>query len=281
MRTERDIRRNLETYIYPHWAERDFASIKRSDISALMDRIEDERGSRTADLVKAYASSIASWYALRNDSYTTPFTRGMRRHTKPPRARILGDAELRTIWKTAEANGKFGAFVQLLLLTGQRSEKVRTVKWADVALDGTWVIATEEREKPNAGSLILPPLALQIIQSQPRVGSYVFPGRSNKPMDISNAKYLFDEKLPSMPHWTLHDLRRSCRSLLARCGVVHEIAERILGHRVGSDVSRTYDRHDYADEKRIALAKLAQLIDSIVNERKNVVPLAKGRRAKS
>jgi integrase len=278
MRTEYDMRRNLEKYVYPHWADRDFISIKRSDVAALLDRIEDESGSRTADLVRSYASSIASWYALRNDNYVSPFAgiRGLRRNTKPPRSRVLDDPEIRIIWKAAEANGKFGAFIKLLLLCGQRSEKVRTMRWQDLDDDGTWTIRTSDREKPNAGSLILPPLALSIIRAQPRINEFVFAGRRDQPMDISNAKYQFDEKLPSMPGWVPHDCRRTCRSMLSRLNISHETSERILGHRVGTHVSRIYDRHKYDLEKKIALEKLAQLISNIVDQRgDNVVTMAK------
>jgi len=276
MRTERDIRRNLATYVYPRWADRDFVGIRRSDISALLDQIEDASGPRTADLMKAYLSSIANWYAIRNDDYISPFMRGMRRHTKPARERILTDAELRAIWREAERSGKFGAFLRLLLLTAQRADKVRTIRWDDV-VDGTWIIRMAEREKTNAGSLALPPLALSIIEAQPRlVGNpHVFAGRGDEPMDISNAKYVFDEKMPVLPHWVMHDLRRTSRSLLSRCGVSHEIAERILGHSVGTSVSQIYDRHRYDEEKKVALAKLTMLIDSIVNPRDNVLPMAK------
>ena len=39
-----------------------------------------------------------------------------------------------------------------------------------------------------------------------------------------------DDKLPDLPHWTLHDLRRTARSLLSRERVAFEIAEKVLGH---------------------------------------------------
>ena len=44
LRSEREIKRSLEKYVYPHWADRDFIGIKRSDITALLDHIEDENG---------------------------------------------------------------------------------------------------------------------------------------------------------------------------------------------------------------------------------------------
>ena len=82
-----------------------------------------------------------------------------------------------------------------------------------------------------------------------------------------------DAKLPKkMPGWTLHDLRRTARSLLARAGVPDHIAERTLGHAIAG-VQGVYNRHNYIDEKADALARLAVLVDQIVNppDRTNVV----------
>jgi integrase len=283
LRSEYEIKRVLEKYVFPKWAERDFTSIRRSDISALLDHIEDHHGSRMADLTLARVRSIANWYAIRNDSYASPFTRGMRRHSKPPRARILDDDELRAVWRQAKVSGQFGAVVQLLLLSAQRRQKIACMKWSDVDDDGVWTVASDAREKGNIGRVALPKEALDIIRQQPRLGAnpYVFAGRGNSCIaGFGHSVRAFTAALPDMPHWTLHDLRRTSRSLLSRCGVSSEHAERIMGHAIPG-IEGTYDRHSYDTEKKSALAKLAQLIDNIVNERKNVIPLAKRRRAKS
>ncbi|HEY6753793.1 MAG TPA: integrase family protein [Pseudolabrys sp.] len=274
LRSEDEIKRVLEKYVYPRWQDRDFVSIKRSDVAKLLDQIEDRNGSRMADVVLAYVRSMANWFASRSDSYTTPFAKGMSRHQNGARTRILDDDELRVIWRTAESSGDFGALVRLLLLTGQRLQKVATIKRADV-VDGVWTIATAEREKGNAGSLALPAQALAIIEAQPRLGEnpYVFAGRGLGCRDISR-RGPFDAKLPSMPRWTLHDLRRTARSLLSRAGVRPDISERVLGHAIRG-VEGIYDRHRYDAEKAAALAKLATLIEGIVNPRDNVLPMAK------
>lgn len=66
-----------------------------------------------------------------------------------------------------------------------------------------------------------------------------------------------------MPRWTLHDLRRTARSLMSRAKVPADHAERVLGHVIGG-VRETYDRYEYLDEKRDALEKLAGLIELIL-----------------
>ena len=47
----------------------------------------------------------------------------------------------------------------------------------------------------------------------------------------------------------------------------------MLGHAIPG-VAGVYDRHLYLDEKALALAKLAALIEEIIGERGNVTPLA-------
>jgi integrase len=280
LRSAGEIERVLEKYVYPHWAERDFVGIKRSDITSLLDLVEDNHGSPQADAVLAIVRTIANWQAGRVDDYVSPVVRGMRRIDPKARARArtLDDDELRLVWKRAEANGAFGAIIQLLLLTAQRREKVATMKWADVA-DGAWTIATAEREKGNAGKVLLPPQALSIIEAQPRISGnpYVFAGRGDGCLDISRSKGPFDAKLPKMPGWVLHDLRRTARSLMSRAEIRPDIAERVLGH-VRKGVEGTYDRYAYLKEKSDALTKLAALIDGIINPRDNVVPMRKSRK---
>ncbi len=147
------------------------------------------------------------------------------------------------------------------------------MQWTDV-VDGVWTIRAEPREKGNAGVLKLPTLAVDIISSQPRLlgNPYVFAGRGRVPMSaFSKRKRKLDRKLPDLPNWTLHDLRRTARSLLSRIVKPH-IAERVLGHAIGG-VEGIYDRHSYADEMADALERLAGLIERIVNPTGNVVQL--------
>jgi integrase len=68
----------------------------------------------------------------------------------------------------------------------------------------------------------------------------------------------------SLQRWTLHDLRRTARTLMSQAGVSSEIAELCLGH-VKRGVEGTYDRYEYYAEKKQAFAKLAELVERIVS----------------
>jgi integrase len=75
-----------------------------------------------------------------------------------------------------------------------------------------------------------------------------------------------------LPNWTLHDLRRTARSLMARAKVRPDHAERVVNHKIGG-VEGIYDRYTYIDEKRDALARLARLLRQIIDgETAKVVP---------
>jgi integrase len=74
----------------------------------------------------------------------------------------------------------------------------------------------------------------------------------------------FDRAVP-LPHWTLHDLRRTARSLMSRARVNKDIAERCLAHAIGG-VSGVYDRHAYLEEKREAFDALAAEVERIVGQ---------------
>jgi integrase len=64
--------------------------------------------------------------------------------------------------------------------------------------------------------------------------------------------------------FTVHDLRRTCRSLLASAGVPGHVAERCLNHKL-KGVEGIYDRYDYFDERKEALATVAGLMAPLIN----------------
>ena len=123
--------------------------------------------------------------------------------------------------------------------------------------------------------------ALALIEAQPKLDDcdFAFPSRAKTPYSgFGKSKAALDKavlkmmkkqakkgaKVRPLPNWTLHDLRRTAKTLMVRAGVRPDISERVLGHAIAG-VEGTYDRHSYADEKRDALEKLAVMIKHILN----------------
>jgi integrase len=266
LRTAYELRRVVNAYITPRIGDRDFARLRRSDIVALLDVIEDKHGPATADAVLSTLRSIAGWVQSRDDTYVPPFTRNMRRVPAPrrQRSRILSDSELRAVWRAADDAGLLGDIVKLALLTCQRREKIYKMRWADI-IDGVWSIPTEPGEKSNGGRLRLPAAALAVIGNQARISDRVFPYRPS-----TTTKARFDRQCGVS--FRLHDLRRTGRTLLSRIGVPFEVAEAVLGHRA-KGVAPVYDRYDRETEKGVALARLAATIEQIVDPVDSAVAL--------
>jgi integrase len=290
LRTKDKIIYLLDRHVDADFRAREFIAIRRSDVTRLLDEIEDDHGGPTADFVLSIIRRIMTWYATRHDDYVPPLVRGMGR-TKPKeraRKRIFDDDEIRAVWTVAGESGTYGALVRMLLLTAQRLDKVITMKWTDISPmqwpgnePPVWELPTAPREKGNIGAVRLRQAVLDILDTLPRFADnpYVFAGRGSGHLSYSGRhKAAFDAKLPAgMPAFVLHDLRRTARSLMSRAGVRPDIAERVMGHAI-KGVQGIYDRFEYADEKADALAKLANLIDGIIHPRANMLPMATGKR---
>ena len=78
------------------------------------------------------------------------------------------------------------------------------------------------------------------------------------------AKEVFDHPL-SFSDYTLHDLRRTYSSTMAKLGVPIHVTEKLLNHVSGSisGVAAVYNRHSYWDEMREAVAAYDDYISKL------------------
>lgn len=279
LRTAYEIERMLNRVIYPAWENRAFTSIRRSDVTVLLDAVQDKHGARQADCALTIVRAVMNWHAVRSDNYTPAVVRGMKRQSfhAQARSRILDDDELRALWAATADMGAYGNLARLALLTGQRRGALVGMRWADIDLQtGLWTLPVEHRAKRTAGALPLPPLALSVVMAQPRLvgNDYVLAGQGHGHIrGYTRSKLRLDARLPGMAPWVFHDLRRTARSLLSRAGVRPDVAERVLGHAIGG-IESVYNRHTYMDEKRDALVRLASLVERIANPPgDNVLPI--------
>jgi integrase len=271
--------RRIRKYLLPALGDLVLTDIKKSHVAAMLDKIETKHGARTADMVKTDLLAIAKWHSERADDYVVPFGGMAKRDKAGSRDRILSPEELRAVWNAAGDGSRFGAVVRLALLTAQRHDKLVGMRWPDIDPDtSTWTIrkSGHPKEKGTPDKLVLPPAALDLIKAQPKLASsdYVFPAArgTGHLSSVSHLKVAFDAKLPPMPRWTVHDLRRSARTYMAEADVPYHIAEKVLGHKLAG-VAGTYDRSKLAAQMTAALATLANYIDRIVaGPVDNVVP---------
>jgi integrase len=280
----------LRRLVYPILGARPINEIRRTEIIRLLDKIEDENGPVQADRTLARIRRIMNWHASRSDEFRSPIVRGMARTKPKERAReqVLTDDEIRAIWKATGGShpplaGSFNggstpvfvALVRFLLLTGARRSEASAMAWKELD-DGSWTLPAG-RNKTKVE--LVRPLSQAALAALPeKTGEFVFTvdGRAAiASLDRPKARL---DRACGVTGWTIHDLRRTARSLMSRAGVPSDHAERCLGHVIGG-VRGTYDRHEYFEEKARAFEALAAQIERIVNPpAANVVAIKRGKR---
>lgn len=293
-RTYADYERTINKRLIPRWKGRAIHSITRDEIvDYLSEAAETAPVSANRDL--ATLSGIMSWYSKqRGSNFNSPIVRGMAPAEEKARDRILADDELRVVWHVAGKTGFYGGIVREILLTAARRGEVAAMRKTQLGADGIWALPGEFTKNHDPLYLPLPAGALDLVQQHAKDDrDTVFsPWPDERPFTSwGHQKERFDRRVhlrrramarangedpaqvTPLPHWTLHDLRRTARSLMARAKVRPDHAERVLNHRI-KGVEGTYDRHSYEDEKRDALERLARLLRQIISgESAEVVPL--------
>lgn len=209
--------------------------------------------------------------------------------TEKSRTRILSVNEIKTVFQVFLDNAHIFTrenylAVALLLSLGVRKGELIAAKWEEFDLNKLVWTLPAERTKTKVGIRIPIPEQTKewLVELHYRANSseYVFPSRraskrrgyiSDDTLNHALAK-LFGLKVDSnkkplpnilgnagVEHFVVHDLRRTCRSLLAEIGVTSHVAERCLNHKIRG-VEGVYDRYDYFEERKIAFERLASYI---------------------
>jgi integrase len=295
----------FERLVKPEIGNIGIYELRRSHIIDMLDEIADESGPVMADRTLAYVRKAFNWYAIRDDKFSTPIVKGMGRSDSKGRERILADDEIRDLWAALETLADvrpgqntlpvpacYPRFVKTLLLTATRRNESANAH--SIELEGdVWTIpgSRYKRLPKHAGLDHVIPLsaaALELIGEKPEgakknswyvfsttAGEKAFSGFSKAKAALDDAIAAIREKDGRAPieRWTLHDLRRTARTLMSRAKVQPDHAERAMGHIIVG-VRGVYDKFEYLDEKRAAFEALAVLVDKILHPTSNLEILA-------
>jgi integrase len=155
------------------------------------------------------------------------------------RERDLSDAEVRSMFETI-ASSKMTQDIQaafrILLLTMTRKGELQRARWQHLDFDrNEWHIS---REHSKTGRPHIVPLAPQVaalfreLKKLACQSAYVLPSRHSirKPMDLSTLNHALKVTAFEIPHFTVHDLRRTAATLCAEGGFDSDLIELALNH---------------------------------------------------
>lgn len=142
--------------------------------------------------------------------------------------------------------------LRFLMLTVARTSEVRFATYAEINGD-VWPIPAERTKTGNEHKVPLTGEALSVIdQAQSETGSkFLFTTDKGKPMtDMAMSGLMKREEMAARPH----GFRSTFRTWAEECtDVSFEVKEKVLGHRVGNEVERAYQRSDLLEKRRVLL----------------------------
>jgi integrase len=259
--TVREYRRHLAFFGF----NKDLSEIERSNVFIKLDEL---KSTPTNQNYAFTALKVFFNWCVRNQYMPhNPIAADKRPARLKSRERVLSDDELAALYTYVHANRSlFHDMVALLILTGQRRTEISHMRWDEVD-EGCLVLGAERTKNHRSHKLPLPPTALGIIETRPSNGLYVFAGKDpSKPFNgFRRTKLALDEAV-GIDHFTLHDLRRTLSSNMARLGVPIHVTEKILNHQSGSfgGVAGIYNRHSYFNEMKDALTQYDEYLGKFI-----------------
>jgi integrase len=261
--------------VLSRWGSRNIRDISTDDVNGMLDAIMARGKTVLANRTLAHVRKMFNWAVKRRFIAVSPCAGVDKPSKETSRDRVLTDNELRLVWRAAERiDWPFGPVVQMLILTCQRRQEVAGMHRAE--LHGrSWIISKERTKNGKAAHEVpLSPAALALLDGLHQIGrsGFVFTATGDAAVrGFNSAVVRLNAAVTEMngeqlPHWTLHDLRRTAATGMARLGVQQPVVEKILNHTGGSlaGVAGIYNQHTYADEKRAALEKWAGHVLSLV-----------------
>jgi len=281
--------------------------VTRRHVTMMLDAIVDRKANIQANRTSSLVKQMFQFAVERGMIESNPCS-SIRRHTvggtETGRDRNLSRDEIKKFWNKlesathVESDRKKGIYpigksmvtaLKLLLVTGQRRGELVKAKKSDVDLDKTiWTIPAENSKNGRAHRVPLSALAVKLFKeliSDSGASLYVLPsralvGRGDKD-DVDD--HITERALTKaaerargvvgIDHWVPHDLRRTSATQLAELGTLPHVVEKVLNHTM-QGVMGIYNRHDYAEEMRVALNAWAErLLLIATTDASKVVPL--------
>ena len=259
-----EVERNLRKHSAPLHKLR-LEEIDRRTIAVLLGQVETNSGPIARNRLRSSLSAFFAWAIQEGLGEVNPVAGTGVADEGNGRDRVLTQDELRKLWRNL-GEDKFSDIVRLLLLTGQRRGEISALSWSEVDLAKGMIILPPARTKnKRLHELPLSRQALAIIERTPRRNSseFLFSDKQGY-KDWDTAKTKLDERIRIAPY-RLHDLRRTCATMLGELGVQPHYIEAILNHYSGhrSGVAGVYQRAKYEPEMRSALQRWADHLDKI------------------
>jgi integrase len=247
---------SLENYAFPKLGDMPTGAIAASDIIKVLTPIWQEipetarqvRNRICAVLDYAHAKGWRSREAPSGNG-SLKAGRGLPRQVKVRENRkAMPYVALPAFITALRRKPSFGRLaLDLLILTGARSQEVRLATWAEFDFEGRlWTIPADHMKRGKAHMVPLSDAALSVLAKADALrlaeSDVVFPGTAGKPMsDMTLLKVLRDMSEP----FHVHGFRSALTDWAANEGFPDAVVEAALAHKTPDAVQAAYRRTTY------------------------------------
>lgn len=262
--------RRIDKYLLPAWRDRLLISIKRPDVSALLDRVGAKfpiQANRIKEQLSKMFDLAMTWGYLAEDARNP--TRGIGDNKEEPRKRWLKDEELVRIGRALrdERNIYVQAAILMLAMVPWRLQECLRLRWDEIDFEAREVCLPANRRKTQEAHVM--PIGDEVIehlQEIPRIADnpYVFCGKvRGQPLYTIQKNWERTRKRAGVDDAWLHDLRRTGATKMLKAGHRLEVVSQSLGH---SDVRLTREHYGFLEssDTRAAIEDLGRKIKPLL-----------------
>jgi len=272
------IRQSVDKHILPVIGAMKIEAVKPMHISKMLDGIlSPSVANKMLSITKRIFNHAIKRHTI-DSNPAAAFDNSDAGGDEPPRSRFLSEGEIIQLFKAMSAAQKFTRHhylaTKLLFLIGCRKGELFKAKRTDFDLiNAEWTMSLDNKTK-SAITIPLSTPAIEIINElvkhQVDGSPHLFPAMGTKVSKYGYAspnylttpfKHYIHPLMIDCDHFTIHDLRRTMRTHLGKLGVNRFVAEICLNHKI-EGMQGIYDAGDYLPERRAALEKWADFLES-------------------
>lgn len=213
--------------------------ITQAELVERIDVLKAEGKPGAAADLRKHARTMLAWAKQRGLRADNPLadlrvargSRADRLEAESRKGRALADREIAAVWRSSQGVAPFAGLVRLALLSGMRRGELAELRWGDVR-DDRIVLPAAKTKSGVAHEIPLTEAMRAVLATQPRMSSDRVFGSTKKPgvALVGWSKLIAPMNRDSGVDFRLHDLRRTCRTVMSRCGIPEDVAEIAIGH---------------------------------------------------
>ncbi|MCC8957152.1 integrase arm-type DNA-binding domain-containing protein [Bradyrhizobium sp. Pear77] len=243
------LRRGLKEH-----AESGVGDLTRRQIMAAVDKVTKTGKRGAAKDLRKHTHTFLEWcvgegYVDHNvlAGYREPKETRAQRVGRRMKGRALTDEEIIKVWHAAGKLGTFGLLTRTCLLGGPRRSEPTLIEWQKhimddrITFDAAWTKMGLHHDVPRTH--LVDEVLAAAKHFQRATSDYVFPSPKTGGQMSGFTKMVNRlVKEAGVAKFTMHDLRRSLRTIMSRCGYDNEIQRLCVGQKPGG-IDQVYN-HD-------------------------------------